>query len=366
MQARKELSKSKYLFVFGIFAIVLTAMLALTACSSDGSSESSSDADSAYADLDPVTIILADSTSKDSVGNLWGQAISDKAKEITGGKLNVDYHGTGELGGDTDLIRQEQSNDIQMVICQPAPMVSFIPNVAVFDVPLAFANYNADQIDEVLNGDGEFASGIQGSFEEAGLHCLTWLQNATYRDTTANRDLSTLEDFQGLQIRTMENSNHMAFWEALGADPTPLAWSETYFALQNGTVDAQENSVDACTGASLQEVQSTLAMTKHMLYVNCLSINNDCWNSLDPAYQDALMQAINEATEEIKPQMTQIEEDDIQVMKDAGMNIVEYDQSFYDQLVNLPGVQQLYADISSQTGGLSDILISELQATQQS
>ena len=79
------------------------------------------------------------STAKDSAGNLLGQEIANQANEITGGKLTVDYHGTGELGGDTDLVRQEQSNDIQMVIMQPAPMVSFVPDMAVFD-PVSYTH----------------------------------------------------------------------------------------------------------------------------------------------------------------------------------------------------------------------------------
>lgn len=367
MKAHEKVFKTKYLAFFAVLAVALTAVLALTACSSDsGSDSSSSDADSAYADLDPVTLILADSTAANSAGNQWGQAIAEKASEITGGKLTVDYHGTGELGGDTDLLRQEQSNDIQMVICQPAPMVSFVPDMAVFDLPMAFASYNGDQIESVLNGDNEFTQGLQSSFEEAGLHSLMWLQNGTYRITTSNKDLSTLADFQGLQIRTMENSNHMAFWEAIGADPTPLAWAETYFALQNGTVDAQENAVDTCAGASLQEVQKYLAKTNHILYANNLSINKECWDGLDPAYQDALTQAIQEATDELRPQLTQMEEDNLKVMTDGGMQVIEYDQSFFDEVLNNAGVQQLYTDISGQTDGLSDTLVAELQKTQES
>lgn len=112
---------NKFLAFIGVSALALVLAMGLTGCSSDSSSDSSSGGNDAYADLEPVTLILADSTAADSAGNLLGQEIANQANEITGGKLTIDYHGTGELGGDTDLIRQEQSNDIQMVICQPAP-----------------------------------------------------------------------------------------------------------------------------------------------------------------------------------------------------------------------------------------------------
>lgn len=80
--------------------------------------------------------------------------------------------------------------------------------------------------------------------------------------------LDTLDAFKGLQIRTMENQNHMAFWSALGAAPTPLAWPEVYISLQNGTIVAQENAADTCMTSNFQEVQKYLNFTNHILYLN--------------------------------------------------------------------------------------------------
>lgn len=364
MKALEKAFKAKHLAVLAISVLMVAALLGLAGCgSSDNSSSnsSSSNADDKYANLEATTLIMADNTGKGAAGNLWGEEISKRASEITGGKLTLDYHPNSELGGDSDLLRQEQANDIQIVIAQPAPIVSFVPNLAVFDAPMAFATYNGDQIEAVLNGDNEFTKQLNSSFEEAGFVSLGWLQNGTYRQTTANRDLSTLDDFKGFQIRTMENANHMTFWRALGAEPTPLAWSETYFALQNGTLEGQENAVDTCVGSSLQEVQKYLAKTNHILYTNNISINKDCWNNLDPAYQDALKQAIQEATDTIRPQITDLEASNTKVMTDAGVQVIEYDENFFDTVKNLPDVQKLYSDIDSQTNGLSSTMLKVLE-----
>ena len=358
------ISKMKHLatFTLAIFVVSCCIVLGLAGCSAgEEPSETSSNVDEKYANLEPVTLILADSTGKGAAGNLWGEEIAKNATEITGGKLTVDYHPNGELGGDVDLLRQEQSNDIQMVITQPATMVSFIPDIAVFDLPMAFATYDADQIETVLNGDNEFTQGLQSSFEESGFYDLGWLQDGTYRETTSNKDLSTINDFKGFQVRTMENPNHMAFWSALGAEPTPLAFAEVYFALQNGTVDGQENAIDTCVGSSFQEVQKYLAMTNHILYANNISINKECWDGLDPAYQDALNEAIAKATETIRPQITQLEEENLQVMRDAGVEVIEYDEAFFNEVLNNSSVKELYADIDEQTGGLSTIMVNELE-----
>lgn len=188
------------------------------------------------------------------------------------------------------------------------------------------------------------------------------LQNATYRLTTANKELNTLADFKALQIRTMNNSNHMAFWTAIGAEPTPLAWSEVYFALQSGTIDAQENAADTCVGANLNEVQKVLACTNHILYANQMTINKEAYDSLDPAYQAALNQAVTEALAELRPQLSEIDEQNKQTLVDKGMTLIEYDNAFYDEILNLDTVKKLYSDIDSQVNGLGATLQEALES----
>ena len=92
-----------------------------------------------YKDLPTTVLIGADSTGKGSAGQAFGEYVAKRVGEITGNKLVLDYHANGDLGGDADLLRQMQYNDIQLVVCQTAPTVSFIPEMAVFDLPMAFA-----------------------------------------------------------------------------------------------------------------------------------------------------------------------------------------------------------------------------------
>jgi len=316
---------------------------------------------SPYDNLEEVELILADATGKGAAGQIFNEYVVERIAEITGGKFTLDYHPNSELGGDADLLRQMQSNDIQMVLCQTAPTVSFIPEMAVFDLPMVFSKYDGDTIDKVLNGENKFTKALGAAYEEAGLHLLGFLQNSTYRLTTANSDLSTLEGFKTLQIRTMENSNHMAFWTAIGAEPTPLAWPEVYISLQNGTIDAQENAADTCVGASFQEVQEYLACTNHILYCNQICISKEAFDSLDPAYQAALEQAVSEAIAYMRPQLEQIDQDNKQILVDGGMTLIEYESEFYDNILNMEEVQALYKEIDeNQVGGLGTLLVNEL------
>ena len=313
-----------------------------------------------YSALDPVTLSLADSAAKGAAGSEFDSLIAEKVSEITGGQLTIDTYLNGELGNDVDLIRQMTAGDLDMVGCQIAPLVSFIPELAIFDLPMVFAKYDGDTIHNVLNGDTETAAALSEAYNAQGLQILGFLQNATYRLTTSNVDLPDLASFQGLQIRTMENSNHMAFWTAIGAEPTPLAWAEVYFALQSGTIDAEENAADTVVGANLQEVQSTLACTNHILYCNQISINKDVYDALDPAYQAALNQAVDEAMAEMRTELVEIDSSNKAILEEAGMNIIEYDDAFFDEVLAIQGVQDLYADIDEATNGLASTLQAEL------
>lgn len=339
------------------FTLAFVLLFSMAACAA---AETGTDS-YAYANLKPVELIGADSTGKGAAGQIFGEYVAQRVSEITGGKLTIDYHPNGDLGGDADLIRQMQANDIQLVVCQPAPIVSFIPEMAVFDLPMVFSKYDGDTIDGVLNGENEFSTALGVAYEKADLHLLGFLQNATYRLTTANRNLATLDDFKALQIRTMENSNHMAFWTAIGAEPTPLAWAEVYIALQNGTIDAQENAADTCVGASFQEVQKYLACTNHILYCNQICMSQEAWESLDPAYQAAIEQAVADAIAYMRPQLEQIDLDNKQKLVDGGMTLIEYEADFYDSILALDSVQAVYTDIdNNQVNGLGTLLVNEL------
>ena len=362
------LKNKRLMLLFAAVAAMVIAMAGLAGCggnsapSSSAADSGSAAADAAgdYADLEPVTLIAADSASPGSAGNLWAELFAEKLEAITGGQMKVDYHGAGELGGDVDVLTQAQANDVQIFTCQPAPMVAFIPELATFDLPMVFATYDSDQIESVLNGDNEFTQGLQEAYGKAKMYNLGWLQDATYRQATSNKELRTLEDFKGWQIRTMENKNHMAFWTALGAEPTPLAFSEVYISLQNGTIEGEENATDTVVGNSLQEVQKYLAKTNHLLYANAMVISKQCWDGLTDEQKATIEQAVQEATAEIAPTLGQLDADSTKKMQDDGVEVIEYDDSFFQAVQDNADVQKLNEDIDGQCGGLLTTLKDEL------
>ena len=343
---------------FLLFALTLAIVLSMAAC---GAGNTGEDDENVYSNLRTIVLTGGDSTSEGSAGQLFGQYFSERVSDITEGKLSINYHPNAQLGGDLDLIRMTRENRIQVVVCQTAPIVSFIPEMAVFDLPMVFSEYDGDRIDAVLNGKNDFTARLSEACEKAGFHLLGFLQNGTYRLTTSKQPLRTLEDFKGLRIRTMENDNQMAFWAALGAEPTPISAPKLYDALKNGTVDAQENAADTCYGYSLQDVQQYLACTNHLLYCNLICINKDAWDSLDPAYQAAVEQAAEEAIAYMRPLMQEVDRFHKQKLVDCGMTLIEYDESFYGKVLEQDGVRALYYYVDkNETDGLATVLMEEL------
>ena len=325
------------------FIALLIFVLAFTSCAF------------AASEFDETWLVTSDTTAKGAAGNVFAELVRDKVKEANAG-LVIDYFPNGELGGDADLLRQAQKGYIAITVCQTAPVVSFIPEVAVFDLPMVFARYNGDTIDKVLNGDSEFHKKMSEAYERAGLHLLGFMQNATFRLATANRDLQTLSDFKGLQIRTMENANHMAFWTAIGAEPTPLAWAELYISLQNGTVNAQENAADTCVGAHFEEVQKYLACTNHILYCNQICINDKMYKALKPEHRAVLDKAVAEALQEMRPKLEEIDKTNKEILVKGNMKLIEYDNSFFSDVLEIQGVRDLYKKIDVATNGLASTL----------
>ena len=131
-----------------LVALTLTGIMAasLAACGGSKPAETTAapaaaPADGAdYSALDDVELILADTSSNGAALQQFNEALAANVDAITGGKLTLDYHGNGDLGGDADLIRQTQSGDIDIVGSQIAPLVSFVPEMAIFDLPMVFGS----------------------------------------------------------------------------------------------------------------------------------------------------------------------------------------------------------------------------------
>ena len=249
-----------------------------------GTASASSVDASAFENLEPVNLTIASAASSaNMIYSLQVQA-AEEVKGKSGGKLNIDVVWDGSLGNDNELINSCIMGDVDMAYVATSSLSTTCPQAAIFDIPSLF-----DDIIKANNAVAEFAPIFDGYVNEYGMKVLG-LSTNTFRGLSTNTKIEKPEDFKGMSIRCPENKYYQAYYENLGCNPTPLAFSELFVALQQGLVQAQDNPAQAVAAMKFYEVQDYYMDMKSITYVFPILMNLDTFNSLDPAYQSLLLE----------------------------------------------------------------------------
>lgn len=235
---------------------------------------------------EPITLSMGCSGTMD--GTASGIAIDKylaELKDWTDGNFVINFYPSGQLGGDAELIEGVQMGSVDIFMGAPSTQIGLIPELAILDISGLYENI--DQCNAVLGGG--LLDILAPYYKNANLRLLTCFATS-FRITSSNKPLDSMDALKGLKIRTQENKYHMAFWKALGANPTPLAFGELYIALQQGMMDAQENPWVSYVGAKLCEVQSNMTFTNHIPFMLTLVCSESKYQSLSDAQKQALDQ----------------------------------------------------------------------------
>lgn len=238
-------------------------------------------------------------------------------EEKSEGRIKVELYPNGQLGGDRQAIEAVQLGTIQMTIPAAAVLSGFEPKFQVFDLPYLFKSKEAAY--KAL--DGELGQKLSDMLIPLGLRNLAFGENG-YRHITNNRGpIEKPEDLKGLKIRTMENPVHMATFRVLGANPTPMSFGELYTALQQGTVDAQENPIPLVYTSKFYEVQDYYTLDGHVYASTAVLINNDFYNSLPEDLQKVVKEGAEKFRDEQRKLSSKQDEEMLEKLKEEGMKI---------------------------------------------
>ena len=200
---------------------------------------------------------LATCSTEDTITHIFATQFAKEVEKLSDGKMKINVYPQSTLGGDRELMESCKDGDIPFVVQSPAPQVSFMPQLCVFDTPCVFENID-DARKAIDNAD--FQKEIQKIYKGAG-YDLLGIADQCFRVMTSAKPFTGIESFKGQKIRTMENAYHLQFWKQMGANPTPMSFSEVYIGLQQGTIDAQENAYEIIVSAKLYEQQKYLIST---------------------------------------------------------------------------------------------------------
>ena len=205
-------------------------------------------------------------------------------EEKTNGAITVALYCNSQLGGERESVEQVKNGSLEMATASAGPLTTFNNKFMVLDIPFAFDSY------EIAWGvlDGPMGQKLLDSSEGIGIKGLAYLENG-YRHVTNNvRPINAPDDLKGIKIRTMEAPMHMENFKMLGANPTPVPWTELYMTMQQKVVDGQENPLANIWEVKMYEVQKYTSLTGHIYDPMPLVANLKWFNKLTKEQQSII------------------------------------------------------------------------------
>ena len=289
-----------------------------------------------------VELKVAYADAEDSIFGKGAAAFAEKLEEVSGGTMTCQMFPNGTLGSISEVASMIQQGTCDVSPIVTSSLVDFCPELGVFDLPFLFTDY--DDAKTAING--EIGDYFKEQLAAQGMHVGSWMTMG-FRETTSSKPIESVADFKGLKIRTQSNEVHQAIFNTLGAAATVISFSELYTAMEQGTVDAEENPYVNIYSNAYYEVQKYLVETNHVFQFASLLVSQSKYDSLTDE-QKAWVDEAAEYAADVEWEATQTDNETAkQGCIDAGMTFVELD---HDELRD--AVQGVYDTYEGQYGEL--------------
>lgn len=262
------------------------------------------------------TLTIGTTVQDDSAtGRALLEVFKPYIEEHSNGRIEVIVQNNSVLGSDREIYEALQLNTVQASQGPLSTLANFDPDFAVCDLPFLFTSKE----EAYANLDGEFGDALAATLPQYGMRIIAYGENAFRNISNNQHPVKTAEDLKGLDIRVMESPVNIATYKAMGTNPTPMAFSELYGALQNGTVDGQDNGIVLTYTNKLYEVQPYYTFTHHLYAANAVVVSEEFWQSLPEDLQQVITEASFEAMKFQRDLNTQLEDELVATMEAAGV-----------------------------------------------
>ena len=219
------------------------------------------------------------------------EKFAENVTSMSGGKIKVQMFPGGVLGADGAVISSVQGGTIDMHIGNAGIFGAQVKEFAIFDFPFLFAN--AQEADAVV--DGPFGQSMLARLDAKGMHGLGFFELGFRNMTNGRRPINKLEDIAGLKLRVIPNAINVDWVTTLGANPTPMPFTEVYAALEQKAIDGQENPFTVIEANKLHEVQKYLTITNHQYNPQLVVVSKKLWDTLSADERKILTTATQQA-----------------------------------------------------------------------
>ena len=275
----------------------------------------------------------------------YGVAVDTFAAEVekrTNGRYKIQNFYASALGNEREAIEAVQLGTLDMAMSSTGPVPNFVPELAILDIPFLFRDYAHAR----ATLDGPIGQEMLKKFEPIGIKALAWGENGFRHMTNSQHPVRTPEDLKGLKMRTMENPIHMQAYKGFGIIPTPMAISEVFTALQQGTVDGQENPISVIQSWKFDQVQKYLTLTGHVYSPAVLLMNKGLWDGLSDEDKQHFLDAAKEAVKANRARIDQDEKNGVAYLRSKGMEVIDdVDRSQFQK-----ALEPVFAELAKKFG----------------
>ncbi len=250
-------------------------------------------------------------------------------KRLTNGKFDIQVFPASSLGKETDINQGLTLGTVDMIISGPSFAARSYPRVGIAYYPFIFRDA-AHQ--EAYSKSDVFKEMVDGYRAKTGIQMTAYTYYGA-RHATSNKPFTDCAGMKGLKIRVPDVPVYMAMPKACGANPTPIAFAEVYLALQNGTVDAQENPLTTIEAKKFYEVQKNIMLTGHILDGLVTQIAPHVWSKLTDAEKKIFTDVTRQAAARASAQIIKREGELVAEFKKKGINIVNVDRAAFQAAV---------------------------------
>lgn len=271
-----------------------------------------------------MTLKLGHLANEDNTWHKASMKFAEELESLTDGRIAVEVFPNESLGKEMDLINGMQLGTADLTISGES-LQNWAPMAALLAIPYGYRSL--EHMDEVAGG--ETGDAIEAQIvEKAGVRPIAYFARGA-RNLTSNRPIESPDALDGLKLRVPNVPLFVDTWDALGAQPTPMAFSEVFTSLQNGTIDAQENPLALIKSASFDEVQSHVNLTEHVRSWIYLVISELTWSKLSEEDREAVLEAASRAQAHERELFLADEEKLRAELEEKGMTFVEVDKAAF-------------------------------------
>ncbi len=262
-----------------------------------------------------VGIGLSDDHPQGLAVKKFGEILSQK----TGGKLTAKLYASGALGNDVTMISSLRGGTQEMVVPDSSTLVSLIKDFGVINLPLVIQNEK--EADALL--DGPFGQKLLEKLPEKGLIGLAFWENGFRHVSNSRKPINKADDFAGLKLRVIQNPLFIDTFNTLGANATPMPFTELYSAMEQKAVDGQENPLATILASKFYEVQKYTVLDKHIYSAWVLLLSKKTWDGFTADEKKAVQEAAREATVFERKTIRAFSEQALAELKKQGMQVTE-------------------------------------------